>query len=151
MEMWDWFGQHWFVFLQSAGIIGSLLFTAFTIRSDLRERRVSNLFELTKHHREIWKNVFSLPDLARVSDPSPDLKQTPVTSTERLFVLLVILHLSAAFRAIQSGLLRAPEGLRHDVDSFFSLPIPASVWEQMKELQDDDFIRFVELSRGSRI
>ena len=147
MELWDWFGQNWFVLLQSAGIIGSLLFTGFTIRSDLKERRIANLFALTQNHRDIWENLFSLPELARVLDPSPDLNRIPITSRERLFVLLIILHLNAAFRAFESGLLKKPEELKRDIHTLFSLPIPYAVWLRMKEFQDAEFVRFVESSR----
>ena len=147
MELWDWFGHNWFVLLQSAGIIGSLLFTAFTIRSDLKERRIANLFALTQNHRDIWENLFSLPELARVLDPSPDLGKAPITARERLFVLLIILHLNAAFRAFESGLLKKPEELQRDIYTLFSLPIPKIVWQRMKEFQDTDFVCFVESSR----
>ena len=147
MELWDWFEGNWFVLLQSAGIIGSLLFTAFTIRSDLKERRIANLFALTQNHRDIWENLFSLPELARVLDPSPDLNHVPITAPERLFVLLIILHLNAAFRAFESGLLKKPEELQRDVHTLFSLPIPYTVWQRMKEFQDADFVRFVEMAK----
>jgi hypothetical protein len=38
-------------------------------------------------------------------------------------------------------------GLREDVASFFSLPIPGAVWEEMKIYQDSDFVRFVESAK----
>ena len=150
MGIGDWLGQNWFVLLQSAGIIGSILFTAFTLRIDAKDRRVSHLFTLTQQHRDIWENLFSVPDLARVLDPSANLRRSPVTAAERLFVLLLILHLNAAFRAIQAGLLQRPEELQRDIQAFFSLPIPKIVWVSAKEFQDKEFIQFVEASRLPR-
>ena len=39
------------------------------------------------------------------------------------------------------------EGLRSDICSFFSLPIPQAVWEKTKLFQNDDFVEFVESCR----
>jgi hypothetical protein len=148
MELWDWLGQNWFVLLQTAGIIGSLLFTAYTLRIDAKERRVANLFTLTEHHRDLWENLFSVPDLARIKDPSANLAEIPVTASEQLFVLLLVLHINAAYRAIRAGVLQSPEKLRRDLQTLFSLPIPKAVWEQVKQFQDAEFIRFVESARA---
>lgn len=35
-----------------------------------------------------------------------------------------------------------PEGLRQDIGEFFSLPIPRAIWEKIKSLQNEDFVRF---------
>ncbi len=42
----------------------------------------------------------------------------------------------------------SPEGLRRDVSEFFSLPIPAAVWNKFKVLQNDRFVKFVEDCRN---
>lgn len=144
MEFWDWFAANWFVLLQSLAIVGSLLFTAYTVRSDAKERRVANLFTLTEHHRDLWENLFAVPELARVKDVAVDVDQAPVTPAEHLFVLLLILHINAAYRGIESGLVTRPEKFEDDLRSLFSLPIPKAVWESMKQFQDTDFVRFVE-------
>ena len=57
---------------------------------------------------------------------------------------LLILHLNAAFRALTDGVFMRPEALERDVKSFFSLPIPHAVWEELKTFQDQDFIKFVK-------
>jgi hypothetical protein len=41
------FSQNWFTFLQSLGIIGGLLFTRFSLRTDARVRRIGNLITIT--------------------------------------------------------------------------------------------------------
>lgn len=147
MEGAAWFGNNWFIFLQSAGIIGSLLFTGISIGIDARARRVSNLLTLTQQHRDIWENLYARPELIRVLDPAANLPHDPVTTAEEVFVILLILHLNAAYRAIRGGFLRGPDELQRDVQTFFSLPIPRIVWERAKNFQDKDFVRFVDAAR----
>ena len=61
---------------------------------------------------------------------------------------LVIQHANGVYQAMQNGLVIKPEGVRRDVSSFFSLPIPKTVWEKVKVLQNDDFAAFVESCRN---
>src|SRR5258708_7781649 len=49
-----WIGDNWFTLLQSVGIIGGLLLTTSALNSDARTRRVANLIEITRGHRDIW-------------------------------------------------------------------------------------------------
>jgi len=144
MAVLQWTGQNWFVILQSAGIIGSLLFTAISLRIDANVRRVSNLIAITHNHREIWTWLYARPELSRVIEENPHLTHAPITREEELFVSLLILHLSGAYQAMKHGMSVAPEALRKDIQLFFSLPIPKTVWEKSKPLQDQDFARFVE-------
>src|SRR4051812_4184055 len=104
MGLWYWLNQNWFVLLQSAGIIGGLLFTAFAIRSDEKTRRIGNDLLVTQNHRDIWKEVFQRPDLLRVLDAGADLKETPISREEHIFVNLVILHLNSVFHAMKDKL-----------------------------------------------
>jgi len=39
------------------------------------------------------------------------------------------------------------EGLRRDIAQFLSLPIPRDVWNKIKNVQNDDFVAFVESCR----
>lgn len=105
--------------------------------------RVRNLFTLTKNHREIWSQVVEKPELARVLSEAPDLDKNPMTDSERLFVLFLILHLASSFEATKHGMYFAEHGLRTDVREFFSLPIPHAVWNQVKRYQQPNFVRFV--------
>jgi len=144
MEVFAWAAHHWLDLLQSAGIIGGLFFTATSLRIDARARHVANLLTLTEHHRNIWTSLYQRPELARVLDERADVEQNPITGAEELFVLLLVLHLSSAQEAIKQGMFLAPDGLRKDIHGFFSRPIPKAVWERIKPLQDQDFVRFVE-------
>ena len=138
-----WLADNWFTFLQSAGIIGGLLFTGFSFRADMRTRRATNLIAITQHHREIWTQLYSKPELSRVLSADVDLHKKPVTLEEELFVSLLILHLNSAFYAARSGMFVNPERLEEDIREFFSLPIPGSVWKRVSTVQNAEFVQFI--------
>ena len=148
MELWDWLANNAFNLLSAAGIIGGLLFTAHSLRSETKTRRIANLLTITANHREIWKVFLTDKDLARVRDASANTTRQPVTDAERVFVTFVILHMSSVFYAMSDQLVVKVEGLRRDIAQFMSLPIPREVWENIKILQNDDFVAFVESCRN---
>ncbi len=57
---------------------------------------------------------------------------------------MVVLHVSSVFEALKDDLLNRQEGLRRDICAFMSLPIPRSVWKDIKTFQNDDFVALVE-------
>jgi hypothetical protein len=136
--------ENWLNVLSAIGIVGSLLFTGVSLRSETRTRRISNLLTLTAGHREIWSQLFQFQALGGVLAGSADLEETPITLEEALYVNMIIQHFNSAFQAVKSGLVIKPEGVRQDVHWFFSLPIPHSIWEREKAFQNDDFVEFVE-------
>jgi len=144
MGVLSWIGKTWFDLVQSLGIVAGLLFTAATFKRDTKERRVANLIEITKQHREIWAELYRQPELARVLDVNANLQETPVTSEEELFVNLLILHLNSSYQAMNNGVYTKPEGLRKDIRRFFTRPVAKVVWLKMKPLQDAQFVQFVE-------
>jgi len=136
--------MYWSGIIQTGGIVGALLLNGIALILDARARRVGNLIQLTEQHRELWERMYTHPQLARILDPEVDLITLPATADEELFVIFVILHLSNTFYAMRAGFYQKPHGLRKDIQLFFSLPIPRFVWEKVKELQDEPFVRFVE-------
>ena len=150
MGFLPWVSDNWYNFLQSIGVVGGLLVAAAAFRLDAKTRRVANLLEITKQHREIWTELYDRPELARVSDENVDLKQEPITAEEELFIGLLILHLNSSYYALKDGVFIKPDGLRKDIQTFFSRPLAKFVWEKMKQLQDDDLVRFVESSRAGK-
>jgi len=139
----QWISAHWFDLLQTAGIVGGFIFTGITLREDTKVKRLQSLFTITKSHREIWSEIYQRPDLSRILDQTADVNAQPVTKEETLFVNFLIFHLNNSYQAICDGLYSRPEGLGEDIKSFFSLPIPRTVWEQTKKFQDRDFVAFV--------
>jgi hypothetical protein len=144
--MGEWISQNWFDLFSSAGIIGGLIFTAHSLRSETKTRRVANLLAITANYREVWKEFSHSPELARVIEPSADMAKQPVTPAEEFFVNMVILHTSSVYEALKDELVTKQEGLRRDVGMFFSLPVPKAVWTKSKLLQNLDFAAFVESS-----
>lgn len=145
MEVWSWIGTHWSEIIQTLGVAG-LFFTAHSLRIDAKVRRVTNRLTITQHHRELWIYFYSRPAFQRVLQEDVDLQQEPVTSEEEHFVILAVLHLSGAWKASTEGMYPSPDGLKLDMEQFFSLPVVNKVWERIKPLQDRDFVAFIESS-----
>ena len=145
-DMEQWFTDNWFNLFSSLGIIGGLWFTAVSLHSETKTRRIANLLTVTANYREIWKEFFHSPALARVIDPLADVTNQPVTPAEELFVGLIISHINSVFYATNDKLVVKWEGLRRDVGLFFSLPIPNAVWTKSKLLQNQDFAAFIDSS-----
>jgi len=142
----EWVGYNWLALLQTGTVAGGLLLVGFAILLDSRARRVGNLIQLTQQHRDLWERLYTQPELAHILDPAADPAQTPVTAEEELFVIFLILHLSSTYYAMRVGFFQKLRGLRKDIEQLFSLPIPRAVWDKVKDLQDEPFVKFVERS-----
>jgi hypothetical protein len=136
--------HNWLSLFQTASIAAGFVFIAVAILFDARARRATNLIRLTEQHRELWERMYVEPDLARIFDADADPESKGLTAHEETFVIFIVLHLSTTYYAIRSGLIRNTRGLRNDIQRFFSLPIPRTVWERIKHLQDPPFVQFVE-------
>src|ERR1039457_2944601 len=142
----EWIGHNWLALIQTCALAGGLLFTSIAVLLDARARRVGNLIQLPQQHRDLWERLYIQPDLARILDPAADPVRSPVTAEEEMFVIFLILHLSNTYYAMRAGFFQKLHGLRKDIERVFSLPIPRAVWEKVKDLQDESFVRFVERS-----
>jgi hypothetical protein len=150
MGLNEWIGQNWLALIQTCALAGGLLFTGMAVLLDARARRVGNLIELTQQHRDLWERLYEQPQLARILDPAADLTRSPVSAEEETFVIFLILHLSNTYYAMRAGFFQKLRGLHKDIERFFSLPIPRAVWNKVKDLQDESFVRFVENSFASQ-
>jgi hypothetical protein len=144
MEFWTWTAQSWFDFFSVVGIVGGLYYNAAASRKETKSRQVATELDLAKNHQRLWQDYYHQPTLYRVLEAAVDVKKQPVKPKEAEFVNLVVQHLYVAFRAMQNGLIPRPKALRREVWDFFSLPVPRTVWELVKVVQDDDFAAFVE-------
>jgi len=144
--MTHWLADNWFNLFSSFGIIGGLFFTAISLRSEAKTRRIANLLTVTANYREIWNGYSGNPELARVLDASADVEKQPVTPAEELFVEQIIFHISNVFYAMKDDLFIKQDGSRRDIAQFFSLPVPKAVWTKTKLLQNQDFAAFIESS-----
>ncbi|HEY3856307.1 MAG TPA: DUF6082 family protein [Verrucomicrobiae bacterium] len=148
--METWISANWFNLISAVGIMASLLFTAVSLRSETKNRRIDSLLSLTESHRELWAQIFDHPDLARILDTEADLARKPMTLEESIYVGLAIQHLGSAYQAMKGGIVIQQDGLCDDVKSFFGLPIPKAVWAETKTLQNADFVRFVDFCVESK-
>jgi hypothetical protein len=144
MGLVRWFSTNWFEFLQSLGIIGGLFLSAHAARRDEQARRITNLNAIKQDYIQIWNKVIERPELGRVLERSADLREHPITAAERAFVKELIVHLDTVHRTMRIGMFVELEGLRKDVGGFFKSPIAMSIWQEFREVQDKEFVRFVE-------
>ena len=82
-----WIAENWVTALNAAGVVGGLFFTACSLHSEAKTRRVANLLTITKNHRNIWADFYRNPGLARVLDSAADVTRKPITREEEIFVI----------------------------------------------------------------
>jgi hypothetical protein len=142
MGVTNWVTEHWFDFFQTIGIIASFLVAAYATWKNERARRIGNSIAINDQYRNIWKDIYEYPELARVLDPEADAED--ISIGEELFVTTLISHLSTVFRAVKQGEFVKLEGLKKDVLEFFVLPIPKTVWHKLKQFQDEKFVVYID-------
>ena len=142
MDTWE--GPHWALMIQSAGVIGSLVFTAIAITNDARERKIANLLTMAANHREVWDQLSCRSELSRVLEPNRDLVAEPPTTAESEFLRSAIAHFLTGWRIVKAGGAIREKELAADARGFFSLPLPRAVWEKTKRFRNQRFVRFVE-------
>ena len=126
------------------GVLGALLFNAYSLRRNTKVLQINNLFQITQFHRNIWSLTLEHPSLSRVLDKDIDNSKLIVTPEESLFISFLIMHLNLGFQASKVHAITAIEGTEKDIEIFFSLPIPRKVWVDIKKLQNKDFVTYVE-------
>ena len=134
----SWIAQNWFDAAQTGGILAGLVFTALALRDTQQAQRITNLFTLTQYQRELYGDLFNRHELRRIFRDDVDLEIHPVTEDERLFLTLVILHLSLALTAMRLKAIIPIEGLERDLAEMFSKPIPRTVWGEVRLVQNRD-------------
>ena len=140
----QWLSQHWYEASQTGGIIGGLIFTALSLRDTHEAQKITNLFTLTQYHHELYGQLFDRPELRRIFQPDADVLQQPVTDDERLFLTLLILHVSLALEAMRMKAIIPIEGLEHDLAELFSKPIPRAVWRELRSVQNHDVRELID-------
>lgn len=137
MGIAEWLSTNWFIFVQTAGIIASLLFTGISIRADGNARQIETLITFTEHHRQIWSLAFEVPEISKHYFGESDARK-------RLLVTLLIHHLHALFRAIQKGLIPEPAKMRKDIGAFFTDEFAKTIWNESAQYHESDFVNFIE-------
>ena len=139
-----WISAHWLPVLQATGIVGSLVFTGCSLRLNTRVQKVQTLINLTQQHRSLWLKSLDSPKLQEILSEDPLERPVSITRDQKIFVNLLLLHLTSTLFAVRKGVVEKPAGLDADIREFLSLPVPRAVWEEYKPMRDKDTLRYVD-------
>ena len=120
----SWFQSNWSSVIGAAGIIGSLLFTAASVRADAKNRAITNLLALDERHRALWGEVKQRPELKRILSEKVDIAAQPLTPEEDVSMWQIIQQFETGWqveRILNRGELKL---LARDAGDFFRLPLP---------------------------
>lgn len=138
-----WLADNWWLVAERGAFVASILFAAFSLRENTRERRLQNLLRLTERHHKVVSELLSEPRILDASVAAPAPTQKEVHS-----VNFLLLHLQSAYKAHESGMHRLPKKIGADIRLLLSYPIPGAVWERVKGSHDERFVAFVERARS---
>lgn len=139
-----WLSENWFSLVQSAGIVGGLVFTAASARQDTRSRRNGNLLTFTSQHRELWSEVHRRPELSRILQRDVDLIAQPMTVAEEEFLNTVFVHVQTGWDLAKNDDFLSPEVLETDMRNFLTHPLPRLAWESRRKSRDPRFMAFMD-------
>ena len=140
----------WFTAVQTIGIIGSLVFAAYTVRRGIAASQLQNYIQLTQYHREVWRMTLELDDLERVR--SKDIPDTEfnLTQKEKQFLTFVFLHITCSYEMSKRNEMISIDKLKQDISEFIGYPLVLKFWEQNKKYYNDDFSMFITECRVLR-
>ena len=144
----EWLEQNWFSLTQTVGIVAGLVFTGWTLRRDRKDRRTAHFLALAEQHRELWSEAVRNPELCRVFQESIDLEKEPVSEREAEFLDVVIYHFNTGWELAKLGEVLSLDVFALDAKTFFSLPIPHSVWARSRHRRDPAFVAFIDSCLG---
>lgn len=139
----DFILKNWFDLLQSAFIVGGFMLSYYATRSDNRSRKVEHLLQLNQSHREIWGKTYSHPELLRIKRADVNLQKHPITASEKRFAIEIIMHIYSVYEAIQSKQFDGKD-VEKDIVQHLQLPIPNTIWQEVKEYHDRHFVRYID-------
>lgn len=143
-EFFPWAQSNWFNLIQTAGIIGTVIFAGVGVHREAKAREVENLLTLAQHHRILWDGFAANPSLQRVLALQADTVKHPPTLAEADFLNRVFVHYQTGWRVAKAGGITTLAEMKEDVRGFFSLPLPHAVWEKTKKYRNRRFVRFVK-------
>ena len=147
-----WLTDHWHSLVESAGIIGGLIFTGVTVRRDLEARRVTEYLTLATQHRRLWGQLHRRKSLSRLLEPSRDLSVEPISREELNFVSLAFVHFHTSWLISREASLLLPlPVLAADAGHFFRLPAPRAAWELERRTHQPEFVAFIEAAIAANL
>lgn len=140
----DWISANLLDLVQTLSIVVGFIAAIYNFRELRREQRIENSIKITESHREIWRITIENDELLRLLDSQADPLQEPPTFAERLFVRFVALHYNTVIEAVTAQRLSIRPGLREEVGSFFALPVPSAIWDDVRHSQSRAVVDFVD-------
>lgn len=140
----SWVEGNWFNVIQTTGVVGSLLMASAAAQREAKAREIENLLTISAHHRELWSGARHREELERVFRDNVPTQNSPVTVAEEEFLNLVVAHFQTSWRIAKVGGIITLKELASDVQGFFTLPLPAAVWEKTKKYRNRKFVKFVK-------
>lgn len=134
----------WFVWLQSAGIIGSLLLAAYATLRDVRTRKVTNYLQLIAYHRDVWRMTMELDGLSRIRQSEVSASDAPITDKESQFLSFLFLHITCSYELRRSNSLAVIEKLEYDIADLMKFPLVRQFWVKNQRFYNSDFVEFVD-------
>jgi hypothetical protein len=145
-----WIIEHWQAIIENVGIVGGLFFAGAGLLLDARARRAETLIEITKQQRELLMYLEEHPKLSNVLSLNRDMKAHPLKDEEVHFVNFLFNHLRATYYARAAGIYVQPEGLKEDIQEFFSYPSVRFAWNKLKMRHDRKFVAFVDRNAAEK-
>jgi hypothetical protein len=142
-DIGSWLKTEWFSLIQTAGVIGGLIFTGLTVRQEARARETQNLLAFAERHRLLWGEVGYRPELHRLIAKDADLVAKPITPAEEATLKVVLVHFELGWRLAKSMDRSDLDPLAKDIREFFSRPLPRAAWQTDKGCHNREFVRFV--------
>lgn len=130
--------------VQSAGIVLSILLSAYLMIRDKRSRRLANYIQLVQYHRDIWRMTLELDGLDRVTSRDPALSSEEPSVREAQFLTFIFLHMTCSFELAKQNEIITIEQLQFDFTEFLKAPLVAAFWSARKQYYNTDFAAFVD-------
>ena len=142
--MLDSLKSDWLPLVQSAGIIGGLVFAGMNFRREGRAKRASNYVTLVQNYRDVWKLKIADPTLMRIFRTDLRASELSLSETEARFLSFLIFHLSTYHQLWTNGQIDKIDAIGEDIKNTFACPAIRKYWEENKKFYNRGFARFVD-------
>jgi len=90
----------------------------------------------------VINTLIEKPQLNGIFTKSKD--PSKITTVERNYIQQVIMQMYLVYTATKLGQFDTFNGIENDIKKFLNFPLQASVWEEIKEFHDREFVEYIE-------
>jgi len=145
----------WFSVVQTAGIVGGLVFYGITCqqqagaqreqadaqRQQARAQETQNLIAFSERHRAFWREAYRNPELQRVF--SVTARAESLSTIEEEFINEALVFYEVSWRIVKNSYQEYLKPLAKDLARFLSFPLALATWNKTREVRDEQFAEFV--------